>query len=81
MAQDVCPGYSLSNVHKPDRGLTGSLSLSGSACNAYDKDYTNLTLTVLQRRHQQDLHLKRRALQPPWVALQVVPVWQLQLPP
>jgi len=46
IAQDVCPGYTLSNVQKTDRGLTGSLSLNGSACNAYGKDYTNLTLTV-----------------------------------
>jgi alpha-glucosidase len=46
IAQDVCPGYSLSNVQKTDRGLTGSLSLNGSACNVYGKDYTNLTLSV-----------------------------------
>lgn len=46
IAQDVCPGYSLSNVQKTDRGLTGSLSLDGPACNAYGKDYMNLTLTV-----------------------------------
>lgn len=46
IAQDVCPGYTLSSVQKTDRGLTGSLSLNGSACNAYGKDYTNLTLTV-----------------------------------
>ena len=46
VAQDICPGYSLSNVKKTDRGLTGSLRLNGSACNAYGQDYTNLTLTV-----------------------------------
>lgn len=46
IAQNVCPGYSLSNVQKTSRGLTGSLSLSGSPCNAYGKDYTNLTLSV-----------------------------------
>jgi len=46
IAQNVCPGYSLSNVQKMDRGLTGSLTLNGSACNAYGKDYANLTLTV-----------------------------------
>lgn len=46
IAQDVCPGYSLSNVQKTARGLTGSLSLNGSACNAYGKDYSNLTLAV-----------------------------------
>jgi alpha-glucosidase len=46
IAQDVCPGYSLSNVKKTNRGLTGSLSLTGSACNVYGKDYTNLTLSV-----------------------------------
>jgi len=46
IAQNVCPGYSLSNVERTDRGLTGSLKLNGSACNAYGKDYANLTLTV-----------------------------------
>jgi hypothetical protein len=46
IAQEICPGYSLSNVKKTDRGLTGSLSLSDSACNAYGQDYTNLMLTV-----------------------------------
>jgi alpha-glucosidase len=46
IAQDVCPGYSLSNVQKTARGLTGSLSINGSACNAYGTDYSNLTLTV-----------------------------------
>ena len=46
IAQKVCPGYDLSNVQRSDRGLTGSLSLNGSACNAYGKDYANLTLTV-----------------------------------
>ena len=46
VAQAVCPGYSLSNMQKTDRGLTGSLTLNGSACNVYGQDYTNLTLTV-----------------------------------
>jgi len=46
IAQDICPGYSLSNVQKTDRRLTGSLSINGSACNAYGRDYSNLTLTV-----------------------------------
>ena len=46
IAQDVCPGYSLSNVVKHDRGLVGALSLNAPACNVYGKDYDNLTLTV-----------------------------------
>lgn len=46
VAQNVCPGYSLSNVQKTDRGLSGSLTLNGSACDVYGSDYTNLTLTV-----------------------------------
>jgi hypothetical protein len=46
IAQEVCPGYSLWDIQKTDRGLTGSLSLNGSACNAYGQDYANLTLTV-----------------------------------
>jgi alpha-glucosidase len=46
IAQDVCPGYSLSNLQETDRGLTGSLSLDGSTCNVYGKDYPNLTLSV-----------------------------------
>jgi alpha-glucosidase len=46
IAQDVCPGYSLSKVKKHSRGLTGSLSLANPACNVYGRDHVNLTLAV-----------------------------------
>lgn len=46
VAQNVCPGYSLSGVQKTDRGLMANLTLNGSPCNAYGKDYTNLILSV-----------------------------------
>jgi len=42
----ACPGYKASNVKTSDTGLTASLSLAGTACNAYGTDLTDLTLTV-----------------------------------
>jgi len=42
----ACPGYKASNVQTSDMGLTASLSLAGTACNAYGTDLTDLTLTV-----------------------------------
>ncbi len=42
----ACPGYKASNVKSSDTGLTASLSLAGTACNAYGTDLTDLTLTV-----------------------------------
>jgi len=41
-----CPGYKASNVQTSSTGLTASLSLAGTACNAYGTDLTDLTLTV-----------------------------------
>lgn len=43
---DSCPGYKASNVLKSYNGLTASLTLAGTACNAYGTDLTDLTLTV-----------------------------------
>ncbi|KAK0256166.1 hypothetical protein LTR35_018277, partial [Friedmanniomyces endolithicus] len=42
----ACPGYKAGNVQTSDTGLTASLSLAGTACNAYGTDLTDLTLTV-----------------------------------
>ncbi|KAK4543376.1 hypothetical protein LTR36_005519 [Oleoguttula mirabilis] len=42
----ACPGYKASNVHTSSTGLTASLTLAGTACNAYGTDLTDLTLTV-----------------------------------
>lgn len=45
-AQDVCPGYTASNVTKTQYGLTADLTLAGEACNVYGTDITDLRLTV-----------------------------------
>lgn len=47
-AADSCPGYKASNVLTSYGGstLTATLSLAGTACNAYGDDLTDLTLTV-----------------------------------
>jgi len=45
-AQEVCPGYTASNVTRTQFGLTADLSLAGSACNVYGTDVEDLILTV-----------------------------------
>ena len=45
-AQDVCPGYTASNVARNSLGLTATLTLAGSACNIYGNDIDTLNLTV-----------------------------------
>jgi alpha-glucosidase len=45
-AQDVCPGYTASNVVRTPYGLTASLQLAGKACNVYGTDVDALNLTV-----------------------------------
>jgi alpha-glucosidase len=45
-AQDVCPGYTASNVVRTPYGLTASLQLAGKACNVYGTDVDTLNLTV-----------------------------------
>ena len=44
--QDVCPGYTASNVRKTSHGLTADLNLAGNACNVYGTDVDALSLTV-----------------------------------
>ena len=44
--QAVCPGYFASNVVRNTLGLTASLTLAGTACNAYGNDIVSLNLTV-----------------------------------
>jgi alpha-glucosidase len=44
--QDVCPGYTASNVIRTQFGLTADLILAGPACNVYGTDVEALTLTV-----------------------------------
>ena len=45
-AQDVCPGYTASDVARNPLGLTATLTLAGSACNVYGIDIDTLNLTV-----------------------------------
>ncbi|THV53748.1 hypothetical protein BGAL_0043g00340 [Botrytis galanthina] len=44
--QDVCPGYTASNIKRTHYGLTAYLSLAGDACNVYGTDVDFLNLTV-----------------------------------
>jgi alpha-glucosidase len=43
---DDCPGYTASNVVETDGQLTADLKLSGTACNIYGTDLTDLKLLV-----------------------------------
>lgn len=45
-AQQVCPGYTASNVVKNDLGFSATLNLAGKPCNAYGTDVDVLTLNV-----------------------------------
>ena len=45
-AQDVCPGYTATNVVRNDLGFTATLTLAGPACNVYGNDIDTLNLTV-----------------------------------
>ena len=44
--QNVCPGYTASDVVSTDSGLTANLNLAGKACNVYGNDVDSLTLKV-----------------------------------
>jgi alpha-glucosidase len=44
--QDVCPGYTATNVVRTAYGLTADLALAGAACNLYGTDVDALRLTV-----------------------------------
>lgn len=45
-AQEVCPGYTASNVVRTPYGLTANLRLAGPSCNVYGTDVDSLNLTV-----------------------------------
>ena len=45
-AQNVCPGYTATNVVRNSLGLTATLTLAGPACNVYGTDIDTLNLTV-----------------------------------
>lgn len=44
--QDVCPGYTASNLQNSSTGFIADLGLAGSACNVYGTDVEYLTLAV-----------------------------------
>jgi alpha-glucosidase len=56
-AQDVCPGYTASNVVRTPYGLTAALQLARSACNVYGTDIEALNLTV-EYQSSDRLHVK-----------------------
>ncbi|KAF2259796.1 hypothetical protein CC78DRAFT_52378 [Lojkania enalia] len=45
-AQDICPGYKVSQVQEDEHGLTAVLTLAGKPCNAYGNDIKVLNLKV-----------------------------------
>ncbi|KAF2033078.1 hypothetical protein EK21DRAFT_59398 [Setomelanomma holmii] len=45
-AQDLCPGYTASQLQQNDRGLSAVLTLAGKACNVYGNDIEALNLKV-----------------------------------
>lgn len=45
-AQDVCPGYTASQLQQNKRGLSAVLTLAGDACNVYGNDIEALNLKV-----------------------------------
>jgi alpha-glucosidase len=45
-AQQVCPGYQISNVKERDNVLTPTLTLAGQSCNVYGNDVGSLQLVV-----------------------------------
>ncbi|KAL1980272.1 hypothetical protein VTN96DRAFT_4416 [Rasamsonia emersonii] len=45
-AQDVCPGYTASNVQNTESGFVATLTLAGNPCNVYGTDVESLNLTV-----------------------------------
>lgn len=55
--QDVCPGYTASNVVKTSAGFTADLALAGDACNVYGNDVDALTL-IVEYQAQDRLHVE-----------------------
>jgi alpha-glucosidase len=55
--QNVCPGYTASNVVKTSHGMTADLSLAGTACNVYGTDIDDLKLTV-EFQSEDRLHIE-----------------------
>lgn len=45
-AQNACPGYKASNVQQNARGMSATLQLAGTPCNAYGGDVDSLDMTV-----------------------------------
>lgn len=48
-AQTACPGYKATNIQQQQYGMTATLTLAGSACNAYGTDVDSLDLSVQQQ--------------------------------
>lgn len=63
--QQLCPGYSASNVQITETGLTADLDLAGPACQTYGNDIDALSLTVeLQTEHRLRVNIQPRYLVP-----------------
>lgn len=57
IAQDLCPGYKVSNVEATAHGYTADLTLAGKPCHAYGNDIVDLSL-VVEYQNQQRLNVK-----------------------
>ncbi|CCM00567.1 uncharacterized protein FIBRA_02601 [Fibroporia radiculosa] len=51
-----CPGYTVTSVDESNTGLIAKLDIAGAACNAFGRDYTNLTVEVVYES-QNRLHV------------------------
>lgn len=60
---EACPGYTAHDVQTSANGLTASLTLAGTPCNAYGRDLTELKLTVEYQTGEIVLRSGRRAKQ------------------
>ncbi len=57
---DDCPGYVATNVTNSTTSFTASLTLAGTACNAFGEDIQDLQLVVEYQSGKQSDNIERR---------------------
>ncbi|KAK3713394.1 hypothetical protein LTR37_008586 [Vermiconidia calcicola] len=62
-AQQLCPGYTASNVERTAHGFSASLTLAGAPCNIYGTDIEDLSLSV----DVQSTHRMRVRIEPTYI--------------
>ena len=80
-AQQLCPGYTASNVEHTASGIKGRLSLSGEPCNVYGTDIEELTIEVdIQTAHRLRLSIQPAYLSASNVSQYILPDHLINLP-